>query len=155
MKVEIKNNQNVFPFSNAFQSEPLLALNRFRLVLPSELNHLGETIWIGALKNVKKIMMKRNYDAWYLNTICHEQIDTKFQNPLDIVDGMLRRALEVHGGFSNSGMASSNVTDSTEPDSPTIDVPSAPPILNENDPAILDDQPPPYFSVTNNYPNNN
>ena len=99
--------------------------------------------------------MKRNYDTWYLNTICHEQIDTKFQNPLDIVDGMLRRALEVHGRYSNSGMASRNVADSTEPDSPTIDVPSAPPILNENDPAILDDQPPPYFSVTNNYPNNN
>ena len=52
-------------------------------------------------------------------------------------------------------MASRNVADSTEPDSPTIDVPSAPPILNENDPAILDDQPPPYFSVTNNYPKNN
>ena len=92
--------------------------------------------------------MKRNYDAWYLNTICHEQIETKFQNPLDIVDGMLKRALEAHGGYSNSVAASAD--SSTEPDFPTVPNPSAP-ILNENDP--IDDQPPPYFSVTN-YPNN-
>ena len=93
-------------------------------------------------------MMKRNYDAWYLNTICHEQIDTKFQNPLDIVDGMLKRALEAHGGYSNSVAATADSTEPDLPDFPTV--PSAP-ILNETDP--MDDQPPPYFSVTN-YPNN-
>ena len=107
---------------------------------PADLDEDYEIIWIEALKNVKKKMMARKYDMWYLNSICHSPLDYKFQNPLDIVDGMLERALEAHGGNSNSSASATGPDLSIVSSIPTLR-------LNQNNP--LEDQPPPYCSITN------
>ena len=104
-----------------------------------EQNH--QIIWIEALKNIKKEMMARNYDLWYLNTICNAPLDYKFQNPLDIVDGMLKRALEAQAGNSNSSASATGPDLSIATSIPTLG-------LNQIIP-LLDDQPPPYSSITN------
>ena len=129
--------------------EPLKALNQFRTIVEYSIMEYSITgleqnywiIWIEALKNIKKKMMARNYDMWYLNTICNAPLDYKFQNPLDIVDGMLKRALEAQTGNSNSSASA------TGPDLPiATNIPTLG--LNQIIP-LLDDQPPPYSSITN------
>ena len=104
-----------------------------------------ELIWIEALKNIKQKMMARNYDIWYLKLICHAPLDYKFQNPMDIVDGMLRRALEAHPPPSGNSNSSASATAD-----PELSIVSSIPTLtlNQNNPA-LEDQPPPYCSITN------
>ena len=114
--------------SNGLYSLPDLEQNR-------------QIIWIEALKNIKKEMMARNYDLWYLNTICNAPLDYKFQNPLDIVDGMLKRALEAQVGNSNSSASATGPDLSIATSIPTLG-------LNQIIP-LLDDQPPPYSSITN------
>ena len=143
------NNSANISFSQKFQMEPLKALNRFRMIVeysiqnldPPDLEENFGIIWIEALKNIKKKMMARSYDTWYLNQICRAQLEHQFQNPLDIVDGMLKRASEAHARNSNSS-ASETVPDlSIATSIPTLG-------LNQIIP-LLDDQPPPYSSITN------
>ena len=130
--------------------EPLKALNRFRMIIEFSLNPFGdppqnldenyELIWIEALKNIKQKMMARNYDIWYLKLICHAPLDYKFQNPMDIVDGMLKRALEAQAGNSNSSASA------TGPDLSIVTSTSTLRLTQSNP---LDDQPPSYSSITN------
>ena len=135
-------------FSDKFQREPLKALNQFRMIIENSMNECSlpdleqnhQIIWIEALKNIKKKMMARNYDMWYLNTICNAPLDYKFQNPLDIVDGMLKRALEAQAGNSNSSASATGPDLSIVTSTSTLR-------LTQNNP--LDDQPPSYSSITN------
>ena len=135
-------------FSQKFQMEPLKALNRFRMIVeysiqnldPPDLEENFGIIWIEALKNIKKKMMARSYDTWYLNQICRAQLEHQFQNPLDIVDGMLKRALEAQAGNSNSSASA------TGPDLSIVTSTSTLRLTQSNP---LDDQPPSYSSITN------
>ena len=107
---------------------------------PPDLEENFGIIWIEALKNIKKKMMARSYDTWYLNKICHAQLEYQFQNPLDIVDGMLKRALESHTANSNSSASATG---------PDLSIVSSIPTLELNQINPLDDQPPPYCSIAN------
>ena len=128
--------------------EPLKALNQFYTIVEYSINEYSLPdleqnfwiIWIEALKNMKKKMMARNYDMWYLNQICHAQLEFKFQNPLDIVDGMLKRALEAHGENSNSSASATG---------PDLSIVSSIQTLGLSQSNPLDDQPPPYCEITN------
>ena len=128
--------------------EPLKALNRFRMIVeysiqnldPPDLEENYGVIWIEALKNIKKKMMARSYDTWYLNQICRAQLEHQFQNPLDIVDGMLKRASEAHARNSNSSASA------TGPDLSIVTSTSTLRLTQSNP---LDDQPPSYSSITN------
>ena len=55
---------------------------------------LREEIWIGALSNMKKRMEKFNYDDLYLSALSHNTVEADFQNPLDVVDGIVNRAVK-------------------------------------------------------------
>ena len=135
-------------FSDKFQREPLKALNQFRMIVENSMNECSlpdleqnhQIIWIEALKNIKKKMMASNYDMWYLNKICHCQLEYKFQNPLDIVDGMLKRALEAHNENTNSSASATGPDPSIVSSIQTLG-------LTQSNP--LDDQPPSYSSITN------
>ena len=63
-----------------------------------EINRLSEKlrheIWIGALSNMKKRMEKFNYDDLYLSALSHNTVEADFQNPLDVVDGILNRTVK-------------------------------------------------------------
>ena len=128
--------------------EPLKALNQFRTIVEYSITEYSITgleqnywiIWIEALKNIKKKMMARNYDKWYLNKICHCQLEYKFQNPLDIVDGMLKRALEAHNENTNSSASATGPDPSIVSSIQTLG-------LTQSNP--LDDQPPPYCAIKN------
>ena len=128
--------------------EPLKALNQFRTIVEYSIMEYSITgleqnysiIWIEALKNIKKKMMASNYDMWYLNKICHCQLEYKFQNPLDIVDGMLKRALEAHNENTNSSASATGPDPSIVSSIQTLG-------LTQSNP--LDDQPPPYCAITN------
>ena len=63
-----------------------------------EINRLSEKlrheIWIGALSNMKHRMEKLNYDDFYLSALSHNTVEADFQNPLDVVDGILNRTVK-------------------------------------------------------------